>query len=64
MIEIWKDIEGYENEYQVSNFGNVRSLPRYRKNRYSEVLKKGCLLKKRIDKIGYEYVYLAKSGKA
>lgn len=24
--EIWKDIEGYENLYQVSNLGNVRSL--------------------------------------
>ena len=25
MIEIWKDIEGYEG-YQVSNLGNVKSL--------------------------------------
>ena len=25
-MEIWKDIEGYENLYQVSNLGNVRSL--------------------------------------
>ena len=24
--EIWKDIKGYENLYQVSNMGNVRSL--------------------------------------
>lgn len=24
--EIWKDIEGYEGFYQVSNLGNVRSL--------------------------------------
>lgn len=24
--EIWKDIEGYEGKYQVSNKGNVRSL--------------------------------------
>ena len=24
--EIWKDIEGYEGRYQVSNFGRVRSL--------------------------------------
>ena len=24
--EIWKDIEGYEGRYQVSNLGNVRSL--------------------------------------
>ena len=26
MQEIWKDIEGYEGLYQISNFGNVRSL--------------------------------------
>ncbi len=26
MIEIWKDIQGYEGLYQVSNLGNVRSL--------------------------------------
>lgn len=27
-IEIWKDIPGYEELYQVSNFGNVKSLER------------------------------------
>ena len=26
MEEIWKDIEGYEGKYQVSNMGRVRSL--------------------------------------
>lgn len=26
--EIWKDIKGYENYYQVSNLGNVKSLRR------------------------------------
>ena len=28
MEEIWKDIEGYEGRYQVSNLGRVRSVPR------------------------------------
>ena len=28
MNEIWKDIEGYEGRYQVSNLGRVRSVPR------------------------------------
>jgi hypothetical protein len=27
-MEIWKDIVGYENLYQVSNLGNVKSLPK------------------------------------
>lgn len=26
MKEVWKDIEGYENRYQVSNYGRVRGL--------------------------------------
>lgn len=26
MTEVWKDIEGYEGRYQVSNNGNVRSM--------------------------------------
>lgn len=28
MIEIWKDIQGYEGYYQISNLGNVKSLDR------------------------------------
>ena len=28
MKEIWKDIEGYEGLYQVSNLGNIKSFPR------------------------------------
>ena len=26
MVEVWKDIEGYEGKYQISNLGNVKSL--------------------------------------
>lgn len=29
MKEIWKDIKGYENLYQVSTLGNVRSFKNY-----------------------------------
>lgn len=28
MNEIWKNIKGYENYYQISNLGNIRSLER------------------------------------
>ena len=28
MAEIWKDIQGYEGYYQISDAGNVRSLTR------------------------------------
>ena len=26
MTEIWKDVEGYEGDYQISNFGRVKSF--------------------------------------
>lgn len=29
LIETWKDIKGYENYYQVSSFGRVRSVDRF-----------------------------------
>lgn len=28
MKEVWKDIEGYEGFYQVSNLGRIKSIPR------------------------------------
>lgn len=31
-IEIWKDVPGYEGYYQVSTFGNVRSVDRVTEN--------------------------------
>ena len=46
MKEIWKDIEGYEGRYQVSNFGNVKSL-NY-KHTGEEKIMQSCK-----DKIGY-----------
>lgn len=27
-LEVWKDIPGFEDKYQVSTMGRVRSLPR------------------------------------
>ena len=40
--EEWKAIQGYEGIYEVSNFGNVRSLPRYKRGNFdSKVFKDG-----------------------
>lgn len=36
-MEVWKDIDGYEGRYQVSNFGNVKSL-NYRRQGVSKLL--------------------------
>ena len=33
MKEIWKDIKGYEGLYQISNFGRVKSVARFRKGK-------------------------------
>lgn len=55
MIEIWKDILGYEGLYQVSNLGNVRSL-NYRRSGKLKLLKQGT-------DNGYKRVELSKNGK-
>lgn len=36
-MEVWKDIQGYEGKYQISNKGNVKSL-NYRNSGYSQNL--------------------------
>ena len=59
MKEIWKDIEGYEGLYQVSNFGKVRSLDRYdSRGRWI----KGCILEPTNCK-GYLQIVLFLNGK-
>lgn len=65
--EIWKDIKGYEGLYQVSNLGNVKSIPRIIDSQFKgkpikrEVYEK--VLKKSLTRFGYEYVCLSKNGK-
>ena len=33
MVEVWKDIEGYEGRYQVSSAGRVRSFSTFKRGR-------------------------------
>lgn len=68
MKEIWKDIPGFENVYQVSNLGNVRSVDRFifyanpnGKNKGKSV--KGCLLTRRKSFGKYFSVNLSTTGK-
>ena len=56
-MEIWKDIEGYEGAYQVSNLGNVRSL---NYNNTGKVKN----LKKQVTKRGRYVVGLSINGKS
>lgn len=63
--EEWKDIKGYEGIYQISNFGNVKSLERTAKTRYPGIT---YTIKEKIRKItynesGYALVVLSKDGK-
>lgn len=55
--EIWRDIKGYENRYQVSNMGNVRSL--HYKDRKNPNVDSGIRILKPIKKMnGYLAVTL------
>lgn len=56
MMEIWKDIKGYEGLYQVSNLGRVKSL-NYNHTGKEKILKEGKCSG------GYVCVHLCKKGK-
>ena len=58
--EIWKDIEGYDGKYQVSNLGRVRSM--WRNNQYKNKIGTPTVLKPSIDSHGYVQVHLTKNG--
>lgn len=66
MEEIWKDIEGYEGLYQVSNLGRVKSLERIIKmvSKGTECYKRiqESVLKQCKSRSGYYLVVLSKNG--
>ena len=65
--EVWKDIKEYEGLYQVSNFGNVRSLTRFtigiRSKKLCNILIKERILKPIISR-GYLSTALHKNNKS
>lgn len=64
MKEIWKDIEGYEGYYQVSNKARVRSLDReVRHSVNSTQTVKGMILKQQVNVDGYMVISLWKKSK-
>ena len=62
-LEEWKDIEEYEGMYQVSNYGNVKSLARQRRNSKGVYMQKEKLLSLTNTSTGYKKVELVKNGK-
>lgn len=63
MSEIWKDIDGYEGFYQVSNYGEVRSIDRRVKNKNGERVAKGRILAQVTMTSGYKTVNLFKKNR-
>lgn len=61
--EIWKNIEFYENYYQISSYGRVKSLKRFYVNKYNEKrkVKEKILLLGQSTK-GYIRVCFSKNG--
>ncbi|MGB4984876.1 MAG: NUMOD4 domain-containing protein [Erysipelotrichaceae bacterium] len=55
-MEIWKEIEGFENLYQVGSLGTVKSLG-------NDKLRKEKILKQGISNCGYKTVCLSKNSK-
>jgi hypothetical protein len=60
--EIFKDIPEYEGKYQVSNLGNVKSLPREIDNGIRKFISKERILKPSKDGGGYYHVIICKEG--
>lgn len=56
MDEIWVDIKGYENKYQISNIGRVKSL-NYNNSGKEQILKP------KINRYGYNEIKLSKNNK-
>jgi len=64
MKEIWKSIKGYENYYEVSNIGNVRSIDRIIVDKNGIIYhRKGIYLKPVKNKSGYMQVALSINNK-
>lgn len=64
-IEIWKDVAGYEGVYQVSNFGNVKSLDKVIFNKGSKKynnIKGKILSQNKTNGNGYKIVSLNHNG--
>lgn len=61
MIEIWKDIKGFEGLYKISNKGSIKSLDRKVGKRTNIII--GKIISQRINHNGYKTVKLNKNSK-
>ena len=61
-MEIWKDVEGFEGLYQVSNMGRIKSLDHYASNGIKDILYKGRIIQQSLHN-GYRIAHLCKNNK-
>lgn len=62
MDEIWKDVEGLEGYYQVSNHGRIKSLSRKVRSRHGHRTIKETIVTPLFTKQGYLNVITSKNG--
>lgn len=61
--EYYANIKGYENLYQISNYGTIKSIDKIVRNKNGYRIIKGKILKPQIDKKGYYRIGLTKNHK-
>jgi hypothetical protein len=59
MKEIWKDLKEFEDGYQISNFGFIRSKERIIDYGWKKSKRKSKILKTRAGKLGYPYTIIS-----
>jgi len=56
--EVWKPVKGFEDSYEISSLGNIRSCTRLIRATTRPCLLKGQALKPKLDKYGYLHIGL------
>jgi len=63
VLEEWRPVKNYEGLYEVSNFGNVRSLNRVVQNGKNKNTMKGRIILQHVNPDGYLVAHLCKQSK-
>jgi hypothetical protein len=58
IVEVWKDVDGYEGAYSVSSFGNVKSHSRWRVSSRAKSFMPGRIMRLKTARTGYKEVNL------
>jgi hypothetical protein len=68
LVEDWRDVVGYEDRYEISNFGNLRSKSYLKKGRNVNgefsFITQPRLMKPTVNGNGYLSVYLSRDGES